>query len=151
MRADKIPQRTIPGFFISKAEVISHEVGHIIEQILFHNAPNDMQIAIVDAYIEHVKNKLKLPEAMDADEVIKSTRPVGLAASVTGKARNISSSTINFASISVNFYDKDGKVLNTSSAEAQNLEAGEIWNFSVQCSGPDMWKIAKYDMTIYIK
>ena len=78
-------------------------------------------------------------------DVLQST------ASVTGKARNISSSTINFASISVKFYDKDGKVINISSTEAQNLEAGEIWNFSVQCSGPDMWKIAKYDITINIK
>ena len=72
-------------------------------------------------------------------------------ASVNGKARNISSSTIDSASISVNFYDKNGKIINTSSATAQNLEVGEIWNFNIQCTGPDMWKIVKYDITVSIK
>ena len=78
-------------------------------------------------------------------DVLQST------ASVTGKARNVGSSTINFASISVNFYDKDGKLINISTAEAQNLEVGETWNFNIQCSGPDMWKIVKYDITVSTK
>ena len=78
-------------------------------------------------------------------DVLQST------ASVTGKARNIGSSTINFASISVSFYDKDGKLVNVSTAEAQNLEVGETWNFNVQCSGPDMWKIVNYDITVSTK
>ena len=65
---------------------------------------------------------------------------------VSGSVKNTGSSDIGFASIIVNFYDKDGKLIDTSSASRENLGAGKVWNFSVQSTGPDAWKIVDYDI-----
>ena len=65
---------------------------------------------------------------------------------VKGRAQNISNSTINFASITVRFYDKNGNLIDTSSAIRQNLGPGEIWDFAVQTAGPDAWKSVDYDI-----
>ena len=65
---------------------------------------------------------------------------------VRGSVRNVGSSDIDFASIVVNFYDKDGKLIDTSSASRENLGAGKVWDFSVQSTGPDAWKIVDYDI-----
>lgn len=69
-------------------------------------------------------------------------------ASVTGKAKNIGNSTISSASISANFFDKDGNLLHTSSAKTQNLKAGEIWLFDVRFNSPDAWKTIRYDIAV---
>ena len=74
-------------------------------------------------------------------DVLQST------ATVKGKAENISSFTLSSASIAVKFYDTDGKLIDNSSAITQNLGAGGIWDFTVQSSGPDAWKIVNYDIT----
>ena len=66
---------------------------------------------------------------------------------VKGKAENISDFTLSSASIAVKFYDADGKLIDNSSAVTQNLGAGGIWDFTVQSSGPDAWKIVNYDIT----
>lgn len=65
---------------------------------------------------------------------------------VKGRARNVSNSTIAFALIAVNFYDKDGNLIDTASAIMQNLGPGEIWDFNVKFAGPDAWKSVDYDI-----
>ena len=78
-------------------------------------------------------------------EVVQAT------ATVYGKAQNSTNHTFNLASIEVNFYDADGKLLDKSSTVKENLRPGEIWNFSVQSSGPDIWKAVDYDIAVTIK
>lgn len=46
----------------------------------------------------------------------------------------------NKKTAAVNFYDKDGNLLNTVSATKQNLEAGEIWQFNIRFTSPDAWE-----------
>ncbi len=65
---------------------------------------------------------------------------------VKGRARNVSNSTIAFASIAVNFYDKDGNLIDTASASRQGLGPGEVWDFNVQSAGPNAWKSVSYDI-----
>ena len=65
---------------------------------------------------------------------------------VRGRAQNVSNSTINFASIAVNYYDKNGDLIGTASATRQNLGPGEIWDFNVKFAGPDAWKSVDYDI-----
>src|SRR4030042_371174 len=69
-------------------------------------------------------------------------------ASIDGKAKNTGSSTISSASISANFFDKDGNLLHTSSATAQNLKPGEIWLFNIRFNSPDAWKTVRYDIAV---
>jgi hypothetical protein len=58
---------------------------------------------------------------------------------------------MNYATIAVNFYDKNKKLIATDSATKQNLQPGEIWDFSVQTVGPDAWKIVSYDIAVSAK
>jgi hypothetical protein len=68
------------------------------------------------------------------------------AAIVSGRAQNVSHSAINYATITVNFYDKNEKIIATGSAVKQNLQPDEVWYFTVQTVGPDAWKIVTYDI-----
>ena len=70
---------------------------------------------------------------------------------VDGKAQNVSSATINTASINVRFYDKDGNLLHTASATKNELGAGEIWYFNVRFISPDAWKTIRYDISVATK
>lgn len=70
---------------------------------------------------------------------------------VIGRAQNVSNVTISFAVIAVNFYDKNKNFLATGSAARQNLQPGEVWDFSVQTVGPDAWKIVSYDIAASTK
>jgi hypothetical protein len=65
---------------------------------------------------------------------------------VSGRAQNVSRGAINFATITVNFYDKNQKLIATGSAVKQNLQPDELWYFTVQTVGPDAWKIITYDI-----
>jgi len=65
---------------------------------------------------------------------------------VKGRAQNISNSTINFASIAVNYYDKGGNLIGTASGVKQNLSSGEVWDFNIKLAGPDAWKSVDYDI-----
>jgi hypothetical protein len=67
---------------------------------------------------------------------------------VHGRAQNVKNIKINSTTISVNFYDKDKRTIATGSAVKQNLQPGEVWDFSVQTVGPDAWKILTYDIAI---
>ena len=70
---------------------------------------------------------------------------------VRGRAQNVSNVTISIAMIAVNFYDKNKNLLATASAAKQNLQPGEVWDFSVQTVGPDVWKIVSYDIAASTK
>jgi len=65
---------------------------------------------------------------------------------VKGRAQNVSSFTINVATIAVDFYDKDGNLIDTASASRQGLGPGEVWDFNVKFIGPDSWKSVDYDI-----
>ncbi len=70
---------------------------------------------------------------------------------VDGRAQNTGDVPLNTASITVNFYDKDGNRLHTASAVKNNLEAGEIWYFNIQFTSPDAWKTVRYDISVDTK
>jgi hypothetical protein len=70
---------------------------------------------------------------------------------VRGRAQNVSNVTISIAMIAVNFYDKNKNLLATASAAKQNLQPGEVWDYSVQTVGPDAWKIISYDIAASTK
>ena len=63
---------------------------------------------------------------------------------VSGSARNTGTIAISQAVITVVFYDGDGKIIDTTSSTAKDLQPGETWNFSLQNSGTEAWKISKY-------
>jgi hypothetical protein len=65
---------------------------------------------------------------------------------VHGRAQNVNNSSIENATISVNFYDKNNKLIASGSTVKENLLPGETWDFSVQTVSPDAWKIVTYDI-----
>ena len=65
---------------------------------------------------------------------------------VIGRAQNVSNVTVNFATIAVNFYDKNKNLIATASAVKQNLQPNEVWDFNVKTVGPDAWKSISYDL-----
>lgn len=69
------------------------------------------------------------------------------AAVVSGRAQNVGQAAINYATMTVNFYDKSEKLIATGSAVKQNLQPDEVWYFTVQTVGPDAWKIITYDIS----
>jgi len=72
-------------------------------------------------------------------------------ATVTGRAQNVGTASINYAQIAVNYYDKDGRFLATASAIMQNLAPGQVWDFTVLFQGTDAWKSVKYDIAASTK
>lgn len=70
---------------------------------------------------------------------------------VYGRAQNVKDTTINSAVISVNFYDKNKKLVASGTATTQNLQPGATWDYSVKTIGPDAWKIISYDISISIR
>lgn len=70
---------------------------------------------------------------------------------VIGRAQNVSSVTIEFATIAVNFYDKNKNLIATASAVKQNLQPNEVWDFNVKTVGPDAWKSVSYDIAASTK
>ncbi len=66
---------------------------------------------------------------------------------VSGSAVNESNQLIETASIKVVFYNEGGAVVDVASATASNLVPGVVWNFSVQSSGTEAWKITRYDIS----
>jgi hypothetical protein len=70
---------------------------------------------------------------------------------VHGRAQNVKDVSIDSATINVNFYDKDKRTIATGSAIKQNLQPGEVWDFSIQTVGPDAWKIISYDISVSIE
>lgn len=48
---------------------------------------------------------------------------------VEGVAKNVSSSTLKFAEIEINFYDAKGKFFTQTADQVWDLGAGETWHF----------------------
>jgi len=67
---------------------------------------------------------------------------------VHGRAQNLKDISIDSATININFYDKDKRIIATGSAVKKNLQPGEAWDFSIQTVGPDAWKIVSYDIGV---
>ncbi len=63
---------------------------------------------------------------------------------VNGRAQNTGAAPIKSATIFVEFFDDQNKLLQTGSATRQNLAPGEVWEFAVETTGSDAWKITKY-------
>ncbi len=66
---------------------------------------------------------------------------------VSGTVTNRRKESIEVVSLVVTFLDSNGKTIDQSSAVTSNLAPGGTWNFSIQSSGPDAWKIVKYNLT----
>ena len=72
-------------------------------------------------------------------------------ATVTGRAQNSGTTVINYAQIAVNYYDKNGILLATSSAVRRDLNPGEIWDYTILFQGPDAWKSVRYEIAASAK
>jgi hypothetical protein len=70
---------------------------------------------------------------------------------VVGRAQNVGNAAIGSAMVAVNFYDKNKKLMATASAVKQNLQPGEVWDFSAKTIGPDAWKIVSYNIAASMK
>jgi hypothetical protein len=67
---------------------------------------------------------------------------------ISGTAKNAGGSVIAQAAIEATFYDKHRFKISTASASIDNLNPGILWNFNIQTSGPDAWKIVEYVLTV---
>lgn len=70
---------------------------------------------------------------------------------ITGKAENTGDSSISNVVITANFYNADGEVIATESATRENVAPYEMWNFTIQTTGPDAWKTKRYDISVDIE
>jgi hypothetical protein len=75
------------------------------------------------------------------------TSPSSIAV-ISGSAQNTGSTTVVKATITAKFLDDQGNTVATGSASIDNLSPGLLWNFTIQTTGPDAWKIVKYELTI---
>ena len=67
---------------------------------------------------------------------------------VKGRAKNISSSNLSYASVKVKFYDASGTLLATSSDGISDLGLGETWSFSVMYFGMDDENVKSYKIGV---
>ena len=66
---------------------------------------------------------------------------------VTGAVKNIDSLPLSDCNISVRYLDADKNLIGVSSAYRQSLQPGEVWNFTVQLTAPDAWKVRSYEIS----
>jgi len=52
---------------------------------------------------------------------------------INGQAQNTGQYTMRYVSITVNFYDKNGKLLYSGFYGKSYISPGEVWNFEVPC------------------
>lgn len=67
---------------------------------------------------------------------------------ITGKAENTGGSSLNNVVITAHFYNASGEEIATESATRENVEPYEMWNFTIQTTGPDAWKTKRYDIFV---
>ncbi|MFC1932506.1 FxLYD domain-containing protein [Chloroflexota bacterium] len=60
--------------------------------------------------------------------------------------KNAGSNRIELAEVTVNFYDANGTLIDTSKDAVMNLGAGENWTFTIACSGAGCEKVKTYDI-----
>jgi hypothetical protein len=63
---------------------------------------------------------------------------------VNGRAQNTGERSIVSATITADFFDENGKFIHSGSTTYGNLAPGEIWEFAVEITNADAWKITKY-------
>jgi predicted lipid-binding transport protein (Tim44 family) len=76
-----------------------------------------------------------------------SGTPPSSTAVVSGTVQNMGEQTIEVVSLVVVFYDKNGKMIDKSSAITSFLEPGSVWNFSIKSEGTESWKIVDYSIS----
>jgi SOS-response transcriptional repressor LexA len=74
---------------------------------------------------------------------LNSTKSVAI---VSGVARNSSKAPINGPIIAVIFYDAQKNITGTASTSRGFLEPAENWDFTVQLTSPDAWKVRSYEI-----
>lgn len=77
--------------------------------------------------------------------------PEQSSATVKGIARNEGGWPIQECTISVSFFDYQGKNVGTHTELRQWLEAGETWDFSATLKGKDAWQVARYTLSTACK
>ena len=65
-------------------------------------------------------------------------------AAVTGTAMNPGNTMLTGCVITVTFYDSEKNKLGMAKASRESLGPGEVWDFSIQITGPDAWKARGY-------
>ncbi len=91
-----------------------------------------------DTAFRITKHELTVRQFSDSMSETKSM------AVVTGSAFNSGNSDISGCQITVVFFDGSGNTLGTGSATKEHLYPGDVWNFSIQITGPDAWKARTY-------
>ena len=71
-------------------------------------------------------------------------------ATVEGQAQSTLGWSLDGCKICVTFYDYDGKSLGVFSDSIKRLDPRQVWNFRVVLKGNDAWKVAWYDISIFI-
>jgi len=74
---------------------------------------------------------------------LNSTRSMAI---VSGMAGNTSKVPISKPVIEVTFYDDQKNIIGSASTSREFLEPAETWNFTVQLTTPDAWKVRSYEI-----
>ena len=61
-------------------------------------------------------------------------------------AKNVGFSTIELAQVTVNFYDAQENLIDSSNDAVMNLRPGESWNFEIACSAAGYDQVKKYEI-----
>jgi len=63
---------------------------------------------------------------------------------ISGTAKNVSSSTLDYAKVIVKFYNSKAEVICTSSDNVESLDPGEVWRFEVMYGCRDASEVSNY-------
>ena len=63
---------------------------------------------------------------------------------VEAVVKNAGSNMIDFAEVTVRFYDAGGTLIETKKDAVMNLRPGESWTFRIACSGAGCTRVKKY-------
>jgi len=67
---------------------------------------------------------------------------------VNGRAQNTGTLAITSATITADFLDAQGGLIHKASTTRNNLAPEEIWEFAIETTSADAWKITKYTIII---
>ena len=59
----------------------------------------------------------------------------GKCVEVKATVKNVGSYKVDFAEVTVKFYDANKTLISTAKDAVMNLNPGESWNFTIPCSG----------------
>ncbi len=69
-----------------------------------------------------------------------------LGTKVQATVKNVGSSSIELAEVTVRFYDEDMTLLGTSTDAVMNLEPNRSWTFELPCSGVGCDRVKTYEI-----